>query len=72
MSFTDANECSAVANLCGHFGSCVNIEDGGFYSCDCDDGYAGVGPASTLDLRCIGMLYNYYITQKAHIKMAIV
>ena len=56
MSFTDVNECDDYPDpaLCGVNGDCVNIDDGGFYSCDCDDGYAGEGPASTLDLRCIG------------------
>ena len=65
MPLTDVDECADEPNLCGDFGgSCVNIADGGFYSCDCDPGYAGEGDASTLGLRCIGMLHHVKHTRR--------
>ena len=52
----DIDECAEDSNLCGP-GTCSNIPNGGFYSCDCSvSGYESNSlSASTGDLDCIGM-----------------
>ena len=63
----DANECAANATLCGDGGTCVNMDNGNFYSCDCSNGFEGNGAsASDGALTCVGM-FKLTITNFAHV-----
>lgn len=56
--FADTDECTAIPALCRPGGTCINILNGGFYSCTCGDGYRNNGlPASDLMETCVGMYY---------------
>ena len=51
----DTNECAVDSTLCGSDGTCMNIDNGNFYSCDCNDGFEGNGAsASDGSLTCVG------------------
>ena len=54
----DTNECAVDSTLCGSGGTCMNIDNGNFYSCDCNDGFEENG-ASVSDgsLTCVGMFH---------------
>ena len=47
-------ECEVNSDLCGVCGDCVNVPNGGFYSCDCDDGFESYGDPSEWELICVG------------------
>ena len=52
----DIDECADDSTLCGSGGTCVNIDNGNFYSCDCSNGFEGNGAsASDGSLTCVGM-----------------
>ena len=52
----DANECVDDPTPCGDGGTCQNIDNGNFYSCDCSNGFEGNGAnASDGSLTCVGM-----------------
>ena len=57
VSYTaDIDECDDFPGLCVPGGMCINNEDGGFYLCECDDGFMNNnGPASMNQEDCIGM-----------------
>ena len=52
FSIADIDECEN-SRICA-FGKCVNILNGDFYTCKCEDGYEMTGDASTGSLRCTG------------------
>ena len=55
----DTNECADDSTPCGDDGSCVNIDNGNFYSCDCSNGFEGNGAsASDGSLTCVGMFHT--------------
>ena len=56
----DTNECANNSTLCGVGGTCANIDNGNFYSCNCSNGFEGNGAsASDGSLTCVGRLYLY-------------
>ena len=55
----DTNECAVDSTLCGSGGTCMNNDNGNFYSCDCNDGFEGNGAsASDGSLTCVGMFHT--------------
>ena len=58
-SYTDVNECMESTSRCG-LGTCINNENGTFYTCNCNDGtISNGGQASDDSLMCVGRLtYN--------------
>ena len=58
----DANECANDPSTCGDGGTCQNIDNGNFYSCDCSDGFEENGAsASDGSLTCVGMFHLSYL-----------
>ena len=58
MSCLDIDECAVDSTLCGDGGTCQNIDNGNFYSCECNDGFEGNGAsASDGSLTCVGMFH---------------
>ena len=54
----DTNECADDSTLCGDGDTCVNIDNGNFYSCDCSNGFEANGAnASDGSLTCVGMFH---------------
>ena len=54
----DIDECADDSTLCGDDGTCMNIDNGNFYSCDCNNGFEeNVASASDGSLTCVGMLH---------------
>ena len=54
----DIDECADDSTLCGSGGTCVNIDNGNFYSCDCSNGFEGNGAsASDGSLTCVGRFH---------------
>ena len=53
----DVNECETSTDICGGGDNmCTNIDDGGFYECNCADGFvSNEMAASNLLLTCVGM-----------------
>ena len=64
---SDTNECAVDSTLCGDGGTCMNNDNGNFYSCDCNDGFKENGAsASDGSLTCVGM-FHLTITNFAHL-----
>ena len=56
MPCLDTDECADNSTLCGDGGTCENIDNGGFYSCYCSNGFEENGAsASDGSLTCVGM-----------------
>ena len=63
----DTNECADDSTLCGDGGTCVNIDNGNFYSCNCSNGFEGNGAsASDGSLTCVGRFHLSYSYSHAH------
>ena len=62
----DIDECERDTDLCGDNGDCINILGGGFYSCDCNDGYTQDGDPSDNTLTCVGRYFNSYSYHSTH------
>ena len=52
---SDVDECVLPRDLCGHHGTCINLPNGRFYYCKCDDGYKQTGDPKTRHRTCTGM-----------------
>ena len=66
----DVDECDNFPNLCSPGGMCVNNDDGGFYRCECNDGFTNNNVSASRFLEnCIGM---WYIQCAMYIHMGII
>ena len=71
----DIDECADDSTLCGSGGTCMNNDNGNFYSCDCNDGFEGNGAsASDGSLTCVGrfhLSYSYLLLTQKNMYMRI-